>query len=146
MEFGRQTVGDTNRQRDRAKQTDIRNRADGQTQRRRQDADGRTHLLWAIKLGLKWARALREAAVAAENAAGVVVDVVAALLRQLPVRTAQYGAALRCSAARCSLLSDLLSSLSLAALSLSLRQLRSLSQTPQRRRIGQLHVAIVVSL
>lgn len=67
----------------------------------------RTHLLWAIKLGLKWARALKEAAnvaasvaaVAAKNAAGVV----AALLRRLPVRTA------RCAA---------LSALSLSALSL----------------------------
>lgn len=51
--------------------------------------------LLAIKLGLKWARALKEAAAApaaaaANSAAGVIV---AALLRQLPVQTAQLCAA-----------------------------------------------------
>lgn len=108
------------------RQTDGRRRAEAGTW------PGRAHLLVAIKLGLKWARALKEAAAApasaaANSAAGVIV---AALLRQLPVQTAQL-----CSA-----------TLSLAALALSPLR-RSLSSTsPQRRRIGQPSAAIVVSL
>lgn len=60
--------------------------SDGQTDRRRRaDSEaeggtwpGRAHLLLAIKLGLKWARALKEAAAApaaaaANSAAGVIV-------------------------------------------------------------------------
>lgn len=111
--------------------------SDGQTKGQTKKGRGRD-VAWArapllaIKLGLKWARALKEAAAApaaaaANSAAGVIV---AALLRQLPVQTAQL-----CSA-----------TLSLAALALSPLR-RSLSRTsPQRRRIGQPSAAIVVSL
>lgn len=71
-------------------QTDRLTDEKGQTERQRErrgQQPGRAHLLLAIKLGLKWARALKEAAAAAaaNSAAGVVV---AALLRQLPVQTA----------------------------------------------------------
>lgn len=107
--------------------------SDGQTKGQTKKGRGRD-VAWArapllaIKLGLKWARALKEAAAAAANsAAGVIV---AALLRQLPVQTAQLCSAL----------------LSLVALALSPLR-RSLSHTsPQRRRIGQSSAAIVVSL
>lgn len=108
--------------------------SDRQTDRQTKKGRGRD-VAWArapllaIKLGLKWARALKEAAAAAaaNSAAGVIV---AALLRQLPVQTAQLCSAL----------------LSLVALALSPLR-RSLSRTsPQRRRIGQPSAAIVVSL